>query len=132
MGAALQTAYSRSLSESEVVHNFTAILMAGFDTVSRTLCVVIWLVFIHEHTHAALAAELQGAFEAQEDITLDIARKLPWLNAVITEALRVFPPIPVGPPRVSPGAYVDNIYIPAGVSLDFISIVQDHIPFLLP
>lgn len=52
-------------------------------------------------------------------------RPLPWytlavcsyLNAVMTEALRFYPPVPVGGPRVSPGAYVDGVYIPAEVSL---------------
>lgn len=41
---------------------------------------------------------------------------LPYLNAVIHESLRIFPPVAVPLPRVSPGEMVDGYYIPKGVS----------------
>jgi cytochrome P450 len=119
MTEVLEQAYSSTLTETEIAQNFTAILMAGFHTMCHALCTIIWLVFTHPDTHAILVAELQGTFNAKEDITLDIVKTLPWLNAVITEALRISPPIPIGPPRVSPGAYVHGVYIPAGVGLPF-------------
>ena len=31
--------------------------------------------------------------------------------------MRLYPPVPFGPPRLSPGAYVNGVYVPKGVSL---------------
>jgi len=42
---------------------------------------------------------------------------LPYLNAVIEETLRLFPPVPIGPPRISPGEFVDGTYVPNGVGV---------------
>jgi hypothetical protein len=44
--------------------------------------------------------------------------KMRYLNAAIEEGLRMFPPAPVGLPRVSPkgGAMVCGRFVPEGVS----------------
>jgi cytochrome P450 len=107
------------LPKDEIAENFSAIMLAGFHTTQNALCAVIYLVLTHPETHVKLVQELQAAFASAEDISGDVAAQLPYLNAVITEALRLYPPVPLGGPRVSPGAYVDGVYIPAGVSTFF-------------
>lgn len=47
-------------------------------------------------------------------INSDSTQNLPYLFGVIEEGLRMFPPVPAGSPRVSPGAIVDGYYIPKG------------------
>ena len=44
--------------------------------------------------------------------------QLPYLNAVIEEALRLYPPVPVALPRLTPpaGATICGYHIPGGVS----------------
>lgn len=44
--------------------------------------------------------------------------KIPYLDACLEEALRIFPPVPVGLLRVVPpeGSEIDGHFIPAGVS----------------
>ncbi|QBZ53332.1 hypothetical protein PoMZ_09009 [Pyricularia oryzae] len=50
------------------------------------------------------------------DVTATATLKLPYLGAVIQETLRLLPPINGrGSHRISPGALVDGIYVPAGV-----------------
>lgn len=63
-----------------------------------------------------LARELHHKFATYEDIQPDKIHEIPYLNACIEEGLRMFPPAPHGPSRVSPGANVSGFYVPPGVS----------------
>ncbi|KAL4957558.1 cytochrome P450 [Aspergillus filifer] len=113
----MERSESSDLPEEEIAENFSAIMLAGFHTTSHAICAAIWLVLSHPDVHASLKDELRTAFESTDDISLDVISKLPWLNAVITEALRIYPPVPLGGARTSPGAYVDGVYVPAGVEV---------------
>jgi cytochrome P450 len=113
----MERAETSGLPEAEIAENFSAIMLAGFHTTQNALCAVIFFVLTHPEVHTKLVRELQSAFTSAEDISGAVAQQLPYLNAVITEALRLYPPVPLGGPRVSPGTYVDGIYIPAGVSV---------------
>lgn len=112
----MERAGTSDLPEAEIAENFSAIMLAGFHTTQNALCAVIYFVLTHPESHAKLLRELQSAFHSAEDVSWEVAQQLPYLDAVITEALRLYPPVPMGGPRVSPGAYVDGTYIPAGVS----------------
>jgi len=68
-------------------------------------------------TQKRLVDEIRSSFESYESICGSSCEQLPYLKAVINEGLRIFPAIPMGLPRVSPGATVDGIYIPAGVEV---------------
>ncbi|KAL4777236.1 cytochrome P450 [Aspergillus nidulans var. acristatus] len=107
----LERAESSTLPEDEIAENFSAIMLAGFHTTSHAICATIWLVLSHPETRECLQNELRTAFQSTDEISLDVLAKLPWLNAVITEALRVYPPVPLGGARVSPGAYVDGVEV---------------------
>jgi cytochrome P450 len=63
-----------------------------------------------------LQDEIRGSFCTIEEITADNLTTLPYLTAVIKEALRIMPPVAMGLPRYSPGAFIDGYYIPKGVS----------------
>lgn len=47
----------------------------------------------------------------------DSILRLKYLNVVIEEGLRLFPPLAIGLPRESPGAVVDGHYIPQGTTV---------------
>ncbi|KAE8363928.1 cytochrome P450 [Aspergillus caelatus] len=113
----MERAEASGLPETEIAENFSAIMLAGFHTTQNALCAVIFFVLTHPEAHAKLVRELQSVFHSAEDISGDAVQQLPYLNAVITEALRLYPPVPLGGPRVSPGAYVEGVYIPAGTEI---------------
>lgn len=50
-----------------------------------------------------------------EDINATAAQQLPYLQATISEGLRIYPPGSQGFPRVSPGANIDGFWVPKGV-----------------
>lgn len=112
----MERAGDSGLPEAEIAENFSAIMLAGFHTTQNALCAAIYFILTHDDVRQKLVHELQSNVGSAESISGDVVQQLPYLNAVITEALRLYPPVPLGGPRVSPGAYVDGTYIPAGVS----------------
>lgn len=63
-----------------------------------------------------LQKEIRGRYRSYEEINAASALQLPYLQAVINEGLRIYPPGAQGFPRRSPGAMVDGHWVPEGVS----------------
>ena len=65
-----------------------------------------------------LVSEIRTAFTSDQDIAFSKAENLQYLNAVIEESLRIYPPLVVGLPRIVPegGASVAGHYVPENVS----------------
>jgi len=89
------------------------LIIAGSDTTANTLCYLIWAVMSQPSAKKALEDELQSVDVETVDAELE---KLPVLNAIIDEALRLYGAAPGSLPRVVPqgGATVDGYYLPQG------------------
>lgn len=62
-----------------------------------------------------LQQEVRERYKSYDEIDAASAQKLPYLQAVISEGLRIYPPGSQGFPRVSPGTMVDGFWVPEGV-----------------
>ena len=91
--------------------------IAGSETTATTLATITWYLFQHPKILAKLQHEVRSSFKEYQDINAQSTNNLPYLHAVCLEALRVFPPLPLGLPRVVPagGDTVDGCFIPGGV-----------------
>lgn len=69
----------------------------------------------HPNVYNRFKDEIRDSFTKYADITSNAVGSLPYFHAVINETMRLYPPVPFGPPRLSPGAYVDGRFIPKGV-----------------
>ena len=69
------------------------VLLAGFETTANTLAFACYLLArpCNAEKQAALAAEIDAYGRHQEPTFEDLDR-LPYLDAVLKEALRLFPP----------------------------------------
>jgi cytochrome P450 len=65
-----------------------------------------------------LTAEIRGTFQSEDEIDFESVSRLPYLLACLDEALRMYPPVPTGLPRVVPkgGATIAGNYVPETVS----------------
>ncbi|UPK90664.1 hypothetical protein LCI18_001599 [Fusarium solani-melongenae] len=98
-----QNVESKGMSRTELDMNCIQFLIAGSET-----------SYLDE-----LTKEIRSRFSAQDEITFARTRDIPLLNAVIEEGLRLYPPVPLGFPRLVPkgGAIVDGFHLPANTSI---------------
>lgn len=121
---AIKTGYT---GENQLANQANVFLNAGASTSAQTLATTIWYLCTNTDCLAHLQEEVRSSFARYEDVTSESVSQLSYLNAVLEESMRVIPPSPVGPPRVSPGETVDGVYVPKGVyvSTDIWSIHRD-------
>lgn len=104
-------------------------MLAGSETTATTLSGATYLLLTHPAALAALAREVRSAFASADEITLGSvsAGKLPYMLAVLNEALRLYPPVTSGLVRVVPaeGEQISGHYVPGGVSF-----FSDRLPLL--
>lgn len=81
------TTGSASLTSTEVHDNCVSLFTAGFDTSSSALTWWIGLMATHPQVVETLRREIDGAGSSMEAIA-----RLPWLNATIKEAMRLYSP----------------------------------------
>ncbi|KAL8676291.1 MAG: hypothetical protein Q9186_007178 [Xanthomendoza sp. 1 TL-2023] len=110
-----------NLSEAEINSNCTALILGGAETISSALSGTTYFLTTNPDAMAKTIAEIRSAFPQQEDITSTGTGHLKYLNAVITESLRMFPPFAGASPRQVPagGAVIAGEFIPENVYLSF-------------
>ena len=86
-------------------------LAAGIDTTGDALCFLMHQLSLPKSYHAQ--ETLYKELSSNPDSSLD---DLEYLDAVVKEGLRCFPPIPMSQPRYVPpgGRTIDGYFIPAG------------------
>lgn len=106
----------KAMSEGEMESNAALILPAGTETITTALSGTLYLLSKHPDVLARLHHELETHFTSEKDITMAAVGKVPYLQEVLDEALRMYPPFSGGLPRIasSSGAVVSNYYVPAG------------------
>ncbi|KAH6985234.1 putative cytochrome P450 [Ilyonectria destructans] len=109
-------------------------VVAGSETTATALAGITYWLLKTPTAWEKLFAELQGRFDSYGDIRPDVIQDIPYLNACIEEGMRLFPPSPQALPRVSPGATVSDVYVPAGTVVSSHPIVMNRDPhfFHLP
>nr|ACB12565.1 Cpm1 [Fusarium oxysporum] len=98
---------SEALSEEEIAEHLLTYLAAGQDTTSVALTWACFLLALHPDQQEALRMELRDripsnffptASSTSDESTIDdignIMERLPLLNGVINETLRLYPPLP--------------------------------------
>lgn len=108
------------IPESELQEQAQTLIVAGSETTATCLTGLTFFLLSNEPCLKRLSAEVRSQFKTTQEIDGDSTKDLKYLQAVIDEGLRMFPPVAFGLPRICPGTVVDGHYIPAGtvVSVD--------------
>jgi cytochrome P450 len=107
------------MNEAAVLSMATSNIFAGSDTTAISLRSVIYHLCRSPPSKAKLVAELDSAYARGElsfPIALAQANKLPYLQAVMQEGLRMHPAVGMTLPRVTPdgGITIAGTFIPQG------------------
>lgn len=107
-------------SPDEVRANGFSMAVAASDSMPTVLCTALQLLFVNPDKMATLQHELDRACSALEDFAFGMLAQLPYLNAVIAETFRMFPPDAVITGRVveTPGGQmIAGYHIPRGTTV---------------
>ena len=109
-----------NMSRGEIESTFAILIVAGSETTATTLCGIINKLTQSGNKAALdnLTSEIRKSFKAEAEITIEAIKSLPYLNAVISEGLRLCNPVPGGLPRVVPegGDVYAGHFVPGNVS----------------
>ncbi|KAF6220920.1 hypothetical protein HO133_002600 [Letharia lupina] len=105
-----------ALSQKEIDSNAGLMITAGSETTATVLSGATWLLLTNPNVMQKVKDEIRSKFESYDDITLSRVNEIPYTIAFLSEALRLFPPIPVGfARRVAKGdAFVSGYFVPEG------------------
>jgi cytochrome P450 len=105
------------LLPDELLPNYSFLMMAGSETTATLLSGCIFYLLTHSASYQRLTSEVREQFSKPTEITLSSLASLPYLYSVITETLRLYPPVPLGMPRMIPagGATISGRYVPEKV-----------------
>ncbi|GIK03789.1 hypothetical protein Aspvir_007863 [Aspergillus viridinutans] len=106
-------------SQTDLNTNALLILGAGTETTSSTASQILRLLAENPCIQSKLRAELDSHCSIETKLTVEMTRNLPYLNAVVSEGLRLVNPVPSGVPAITPpdGVYIGDVYIPGNVEV---------------
>lgn len=104
------------MSEGEIRNSTPTVVIAGSETTATALSGLMFYLKQYPDTYDKLVNEIRTSFTSESEITMQSTAKLEYLQACLQEILRVYPPVPETPSRLSPGAEVDGEYMPKDVS----------------
>ncbi|KAF3763682.1 cytochrome P450 [Cryphonectria parasitica EP155] len=97
----------KGLTIEEMHSNSEIFMLAGSETTATLLSGAIYYLLCDQKRLNMLVEEVRSSFHHLDDINFDSLANLKYLNACLKEALRVYPPVPIGSPRlVLPGGSV--------------------------
>lgn len=102
------------LSLEELELNSALLVLAGSETTATLLCGALYLLGSHPDVLEKLVSEVRTSFAHEEEIDLISVNSLSYMLACLNEAFRLYPPVPVGLPRVVPkgGSNIAGHWVP--------------------
>ncbi|PWY79000.1 cytochrome P450 [Aspergillus eucalypticola CBS 122712] len=109
----------RQCTHKEVISNAQVAVLGGSDTALFTMNQRLRFLATNPAVQAKLRAELDTICNAGGELTVESTRKLPYLNGVLNEGLRLGNPAPIGVPVKTPhgGLQLGETYVPGNVEV---------------
>lgn len=109
----------RGLTRSEMDANSSLFMIAGTETTATLVSGLTYLLLSNPECLKKLNDEIRSEFASADDMTMERLAALPYLAACIKETFRVYPPVPLGLPRLVPanGSTVGEHFVPPGTIL---------------
>ncbi|RFU78325.1 cytochrome p450 [Trichoderma arundinaceum] len=118
------------LTFKELASNASLLIAAGSETTATALSAATYYLGLHREAFMKLADEVRSSFTSEGEITITNVQHLNYLQAVIDEAMRLFPSTPGTAPRIisSGGDTIAGRYVPAGTVVGVWQWVNHHNP----
>ncbi|GKZ74341.1 hypothetical protein AnigIFM50267_011840 [Aspergillus niger] len=120
----------KGFSFPELVTNASTLIIAGSETTATLLSGVTYLLLENPRVLSKLQDEVRSRFTNESEINLESCNKLEYCSAVITEGLRVYPPVGPGLPRIvdAQGDMIAGNWVPGGTVVSISQLAANHSP----
>ncbi|KAJ5644710.1 cytochrome P450 [Penicillium longicatenatum] len=107
------------LSREEILSNHSFLMIAGSETTATFLSGCTFFILKHPEVYKKLALQIRQRFSSPTEMTFSSLAEMSYLRSVLQESLRMYPPVPLGMPRVVPkdGAVVSGQFVPENTSV---------------
>ena len=116
-----------SMTDKQVHDQVLTFIAAGHETAQNTLSFTFYLLSQHPEVREKLLAELQRVLHGRAPTVRDLPN-LPYLDWVINESWRVYPPAWTQGRRAIEAFDLDGYHFPAGTIVVFSQWVLHHLP----
>ncbi|KAJ5864249.1 uncharacterized protein N7529_006165 [Penicillium soppii] len=109
----------RIMTRAEIHSNSFILIVAGSETSATLLSGCIYYLCTTPRVMDRLTSEIRSTFEQDRDMTFRALEDLRYLEAVIEESLRMYPPFVTSLARTVPagGALVNGQFVPGGTTV---------------
>ncbi|KAK4071825.1 hypothetical protein Trihar35433_3889 [Trichoderma harzianum] len=105
------------MTQEEILATAPVLVTAGSETTATLLSGFFFYLPSNPTAYWRLTEEIRSTFNSEDDINMRSASSLPYLQACLEEALRIYPPAAETPWRVSPGDMLLDQFVPAGTHI---------------
>jgi cytochrome P450 len=107
------------MTEGEIKAAARIFIIAGSETTATLLSGAFFHLLTHPEYLSRLTHEIRTAFLTESEIDIQSTGSLPFLQAVIQESLRLYPPTPNTFPRTTPepGQVICGRFVSAGTAV---------------
>lgn len=84
---------TRKMTEAEIESSAFVVLLAGYETTSTALAFTTYLLAKHQDVQENLYQEIKELIERGQKLEYATVNKLPYLDKVLCESMRVYPPV---------------------------------------
>ena len=116
---------SKGITRDELNINLLAMLMAGSQLTTTALAASTYYLITFPETMKKLKQEINTCFATEKDITITSTLGMPYLEAVVSETLRMHHPTPSDPKSrvvAAGGQQIAGYMVPGGVRSSLLSL----------
>jgi aspirochlorine biosynthesis cytochrome P450 monooxygenase len=121
---------NKGMSYPELESSINLLVTAGSETLATFFSGAAFFLSQNPAVMERLRREVQQSFADPKEVTMVAVQDLPYLNAVIAETLRIYPPAALSLGRIVPhgGAVICGTHVPAGTGVGVTSWAATHSP----
>jgi cytochrome P450 len=120
------------LADDEIRDQVMTLMFAGHDTSTSTISFMLYELARHPAELARLQAEQDEVLGGSVPTPQQLFGELPYLDMVLDETLRLYPPAWVGPRRASAEFQFGGYTVPRGAYVNYCSWVSHRLPEVFP
>ncbi|KAI6180376.1 hypothetical protein M3Y98_00713400 [Aphelenchoides besseyi] len=116
----------------EIQWQVDTFLFAGFDTTSQGIAWTLWCLACHQEVQEKVYNEIVTTFRDDTEFAPNKVKELSYLDAVIKETLRMFPPLAIVGRQLQNDIKVGEQTLPAGSNIALSIFLMHHNDELFP